>query len=191
MTRLIQYASLRPTPWKNGGGATTELAIWPAGAGLDDFDWRASLAAIAEDGPFSPYPGIDRSLALVAGDGLLLDFGDERIVLSPSEPLVEFAGEAAVHATVQGQHTLDFNIMTRRGRCRHRVEPLLVRGAAELKRRSGTTLVFLADGEGLSASSARERLALVRYDLLVLDGESAWTLEAAQATVYVVDIVNV
>ena len=26
MTQLIQYASLRPTPWKNGGGTTTEIA---------------------------------------------------------------------------------------------------------------------------------------------------------------------
>jgi hypothetical protein len=50
--------------------------------------------------------------------------------------------------------------------------------------------VFLADGESLSVISARERLALVRYDLLVLDGEQAWTLDAAQATVFVVDLIN-
>ncbi|MET0322314.1 MAG: HutD family protein [Duganella sp.] len=190
MTQLIQYASLRPAPWKNGGGSTTEIAISPVGASLDDFDWRVSLATIAEDGQFSQFPGIDRSLALVDGDGVLLDFGDERVVLSPSEPLVEFAGEDVVHATVHGQPTLDFNVMTRRGRCRHRIEPFLVRGAVQLARRSGSTLVFLADGESLSVSSARERLALVRYDLLVLEGEQAWTLEAAQATVFVVDLIN-
>ena len=190
MTQLIQYASLRPTPWKNGGGATTEIAVFPTGAGFDEFDWRVSLATITEDGPFSQFPGIDRSLALVDGDGVLLDFGDERVVLSPSEPLVEFAGEDVVHATVNGQPTLDFNVMTRRGRCRHRLEPFLVRGTTELARRSGSTLVFLADGESLSVSSARERLALVRYDLLVLDGEQAWTLDAAQATVFVVDLIN-
>lgn len=190
MTQLIQYASLRPTPWKNGGGATTEIAVFPTGAGFDDFDWRVSLATITEDGPFSQFPGIDRSLALVDGDGVLLDFGDERIVLSPTEPLVEFAGEDVVHATVNGQPTLDFNVMTRRGRCRHRIEPFVVRGATELPRRSGSTLVFLAEGESLSVSSARERLALVRYDLLVLDGEQAWTLAAPQATVFVVDLIN-
>ncbi|KQQ47420.1 HutD/Ves family protein [Duganella sp. Leaf126] len=193
MNRLIQYASLRPTPWKNGGGTTTELAVSPPGASMDDFDWRVSLASIAADGPFSRFPGVDRSLALVAGDGVLLDFGDERIVLSPSEPLVEFAGEDVVHATLSGpagQPTLDFNVMTRRGRWRHRIEPFIVRGTVALPRRSGTTLVFLADGEALSVCSARERLALVRYDLLVLDGEQAWTLEAAQATVFVVDLIN-
>ena len=189
MNRLIQYASLRPTPWKNGGGVTTELAMSPPGAGLVDFDWRVSLASIAADGPFSQFPGVDRTLVMVAGDGVLLDFGDERVVLSPSEPLVEFAGEDPVHATVNGQSTLDFNVLTRRGRYRHRIEPFLVCGSVPLPRRSGTTLVFLADGESLSVCSARERLALVRYDLLVLEGEQDWTLESAQATVFVVYLI--
>ena len=189
MNRLIQYASLRPTPWKNGGGVTTELAMSPPGAGLVDFDWRVSLASIAADGPFSQFPGVDRTLVMVAGDGVLLDFGDERVVLSPSEPLVEFAGEDPVHATVHGQSTLDFNVLTRRGSYRHRIERFEVCGSVPLPRRSGTTLVFLADGESLSVSSARERLALVRYDLLVLEGEQDWTLESAQATVFVVYLI--
>jgi environmental stress-induced protein Ves len=190
MTQLIQYASLRPTPWKNGGGSTTEIAVCPPGAGFDEFDWRISLATISQSGPFSSFPGIDRSLALVDGDGVLLDFGDERFVLSPSEPLIEFPGEAAVHATVTGALTTDFNVMTRRGRCRHRLEPCVVRGTETLKRRSGTTLLFLADGESLTLSSARERIAMVRYDLLVMEAEEAWTMEASLATVFVVDIIN-
>jgi environmental stress-induced protein Ves len=190
MTQLIQYASLRSAPWKNGGGSTTEIAISPAGAGLDDFEWRVSLATISQDGPFSTFPGIDRSLALVDGDGVLLDFGDERFVLSPSEPLIEFAGEDAVHATVTGGHTTDFNVMTRRGQCRHRLELRVVRGEEALKRRSGATLLFLAEGESLTVSSARERVAMVRYDTLILKAEDDWTLEAQQATVLVVDIIH-
>lgn len=190
MTQLIQYANLRSAPWKNGGGSTTEIAISPAGAHLDDFEWRVSLATIAQDGPFSSFPGIDRSLALVDGDGVLLDFGDERFVLSPSEPLIEFAGEDAVHATVTGQHTTDFNVMTRRGVCRHRLELLTVRGKEALKRRAGTTVLFLAEGESLTLSSARERIAMVRYDTVVMEAEEDWTLEAQQATVLVADIIR-
>ena len=190
MTQLIQYASLRPAPWKNGGGSTTEIAVAPAGAGFDEFDWRVSLATISQSGPFSSFPGIDRSLALVDGDGVLLDFGEERFVLSPSEPLIEFDGEAAVHATVVGGLTTDFNVMSRRGRCRHRLESCEVSGAEQLKRRSGTTLLFLADGESLTVSSARERIAMVRYDVLVLEAEEEWSMEAQRATVFVVDIIN-
>ena len=33
-------------PWKNGGGTTREVAVSPEGAGLDDFAWRISLAAL-------------------------------------------------------------------------------------------------------------------------------------------------
>ena len=55
-----------------GGGSTTEIAVAPPGAGFDDFDWRVSLATITQDGPFSAFPGIDRTLALVDGDGCLL-----------------------------------------------------------------------------------------------------------------------
>lgn len=190
MTQLIQYASLMPAPWKNGGGSTTEIAVFPPGAGFDDFDWRVSLATITQDGPFSAFPGIDRTLALVDGDGVLLDFGDERVVLSPSEPLIEFDGEEIVHATVSGANTTDFNVMTRRGRCRHRLEACVVRGTEQLQRRGATTLLFLADGESLTVSSARERIAMVRYDVLVMESDQAWSMEAALATVFVVDIIN-
>jgi len=191
MTQLIQYASLRAAPWKNGGGTTTEIAISPAGSALSKFDWRVSLATIAQSGPFSSYPGIDRSLALVDGDGVLLDFGDERFVLSPSEPLIEFPGEASVEATITDGHTTDFNVMTRRGRCRHRLERRVIRGRDELTRRSGTTMLFLAEGESLTLSSASERIALVRFDAVVLEADGPWTLETQQATVFVVDIITI
>lgn len=190
MTQLIQYASLRPAPWKNGGGSTTEIALEPKGAGFDEFDWRISLATISQSGPFSVFAGIDRTLALVDGDGVLLDFGGERFVLSEADPIIEFPGEAAVHATITDGVTTDFNVMTRRARCRHRLEARIVRGVDELRRRSATTLVFLADGESLTVSSASERIALVRYDAVVLESADVWTLEAAMATVFVVDIIK-
>ena len=189
MTQLIQYASLRPTPWKNGGGSTTEIIVMPPGADFDHFDWRVSLATITQDGPFSPFPGIDRSLALVDGDGVLLDFGHERFVLSPSEPLIEFPGESSVEATITGGLTTDFNVMTRRGRCRHRLERRVVRGQQELVRRSATTVLFLAEGESLTVRSATERIALVRYDAVILDTDEAWTMDTIQATVLVADII--
>ena len=51
-------------PWKNGGGETAEIAVSPAGAGFDDFDWRISTAIVAQSGPFSGFPGVDRVLTL-------------------------------------------------------------------------------------------------------------------------------
>ena len=189
MTTLIQYASLNPTPWKNGGGCTTEILASPPGATLHDFDWRISLATIAQSGPFSVFPGIDRTLTLVDGGNVVLDVGNERkVALSEREPVVAFPGEVAVSATVDGVPTTDFNVMTRRERCSHQLERRVVRDYSILERRSALTVLFLADGETLTVYSSRERMALVRYDAVVLDREETWTLEAAGATVFIVDI---
>lgn len=111
-------ADIVPTPWKNGGGATREIACWPAGTGLDSFDWRISVATIAADGAFSVFAGIYRSITLLSGDGVLLhgEHGTHRL----DQPLVPFAfaGETPIRATLLGGASEDFNVMTRRGRCR-------------------------------------------------------------------------
>jgi hypothetical protein len=189
MTLLIPFAGLEPAPWKNGGGSTTEIAIAPPGAALDAFEWRISLATIAASGPFSAFPGIDRTLALVGGPGVVLEIGDEgRFVLSEDEPIVEFAGESQVVATVGAGATTDFNVMTRRASCHHRLGRRVLSGISEFAPRGDVTIVFLAEGESLSVSSDSERIGLVRYDAVVFDTDTVWTFETGQATVYVVDI---
>jgi len=189
MTKLIQYASLHATPWKNGGGSTTEVTVFPPGATFDDFEWRISLATITQSGPFSVFPGIDRTLTLVDGAGVVLDVGNERrVALSEREPVVAFPGETHVTATVDCGVTTDFNVMTRRAACNHQLERREVRDFSTLERRSDTTILFLADGESLNLSSDSERIPMVRYDAVVLEKEDVWTLEAARATVFIVDI---
>jgi environmental stress-induced protein Ves len=189
MTKLIQYASLHATPWKNGGGSTTEITVFPPGATFDDFDWRISLATITQSGPFSVFPGIDRTLTLVDGTGVVLDVGNERrVALSEREPVVAFPGETQITATVDDGMTTDFNVMTRRVQCNHQLERRVVRDFSTLERRSETTIVFLAEGESLTVLSGSERIAMVRYDAVVLEKEDVWTLEAGHATVFIVDI---
>ncbi len=43
-----------------------------AGAGLETFIWRVSVADVASDGPFSRFPGIDRTIMLLEGAGMRL-----------------------------------------------------------------------------------------------------------------------
>lgn len=189
MTVLIPYASLAPSPWKNGGGSTTEIAVFPPGAAFDEFDWRISLATIAHDGPFSSYRGVDRTLALVDGPGVNLDIdGDARFVLSEKTPIVEFAGEALVTATMLGAQTTDFNVMTRRARCHHRLGRRSLDGISEFAPRGDITILFLAEGESLSVSSDTERLGMVRFDAVIFDTDTVWKLEADDAAVLVIDI---
>lgn len=189
MTLLIPFAGLAPSPWKNGGGSTTEVALSPPGASFDSFDWRISLATIATAGPFSAFPGIDRTLALVDGLGVLLDMGaDGRFSLTDDDPVIAFPGEAQVVASLIGAPTTDFNVMTRRSRCSHKLGRRVLDGKSEFAPRGDVTIVFLADGESLTVASDSERIGMVRYDAMIFDSASAWTLEADMATVFVVDI---
>ena len=98
-------------PWKNGGGVTREIVCLPPGAGMNDFDWRVSIAHIASDGPFSAFPGIDRVITLLSGGGVHL-LGDDGQVDHPLDtPLAPFAfaGEAAIHAHLLAGDCHDFN----------------------------------------------------------------------------------
>ncbi|NSX02307.1 HutD/Ves family protein [Cupriavidus gilardii] len=117
--RRFALTELTPMPWKNGGGTTREIAAWPPAAGLDTFDWRLSIADIAADGPFSAFPGIDRQIVLLDGDGVRLRARDgsfDHRLSAVGEPFA-FAGETTVDATLLGGPTRDFNVMTRRGSC--------------------------------------------------------------------------
>ena len=117
---FFQRERLVAAPWKNGGGSTREVACWPRGAGLDNFDWRVSIASIAQSGPFSVFEGIDRQIMLLDGDGVRLRSSDGRIdhrLGTPNEPFA-FSGDEAIDCTLLGGSSNDFNVMTRRGRCR-------------------------------------------------------------------------
>lgn len=116
----LDLATIAPMPWKNGGGATRELACWPPGAGLERFGWRVSVADIAAPGPFSRFPGVDRHLMLLHGDGVHLRApggGVDQRLDRPWQPFA-FAGEVAIDATLRGGPVRDFNLMLRRGQWR-------------------------------------------------------------------------
>jgi uncharacterized protein len=50
--RVLTPSDYKRMPWKNGGGETTEIAVFPPGASLDAIAWRLSMASVAADGPF-------------------------------------------------------------------------------------------------------------------------------------------
>jgi hypothetical protein len=120
--RIVRAAAQRRTAWKNGGGETSEVAVHPPGSGLDAFDWRISAAVVAQDGPFSQFAGMDRTLCVLEGEALALDFaGGATVTLTPQSPPFSFAGDVPVFARLGAGAITDLNVMTRRGAWRHRV----------------------------------------------------------------------
>ncbi|MFM0494083.1 HutD/Ves family protein [Paraburkholderia caledonica] len=116
---LIRGAELVAVPWKNGGGLTREVAAFPADAGLDTFVWRVSVADVAQAGPFSRFAGIDRTLVLLSGAGMLLDETqpDDTVkthALTRPLDIARFRGETTIDARLVDGATRDFNLMVRR-----------------------------------------------------------------------------
>lgn len=145
--RKLTAGDYQVMPWKNGGGVTTQLAVFPHGAGLDTFDWRVSTAQVASEGPFSRFPGIDRSLAVIRGHGLVLTDAEGECCRmgSGSEPFV-FRGEQGIDARLKDGPVVDFNVMTRRPACSHLLEVMELQGTWRCIPRSDLMLVYVAEG---------------------------------------------
>ncbi|WP_114239644.1 HutD family protein [Dyella sp. C9] len=112
---IIRASGIQPQPWKNGMGVTREIARFPADAGADDFLWRVSVAEVNSAAPFSTFPGIDRQIVLLDGDGftMTLDGAHTHALTTPHAPFA-FAGEQQVDVAMAGGATSDFNLMIRR-----------------------------------------------------------------------------
>jgi hypothetical protein len=111
-TRVIPANEYRRVRWKNQLGWTREIVRVPD---RDDWDWRLSIAEIEQDAPFSLFPGIERELVLLSGNGLRLAFDDgETCTLEPPHGRLRFDGGRAVSGELLDGRTHDFNLMWRR-----------------------------------------------------------------------------
>lgn len=97
--------------WKNGQGSTAQIDIVPEGASFPggEFLWRLSSATVGASGPFSQFPGCDRFLVVLRGQGLLLNgktFG-------PFTPF-KFAGEDSIECELLFDDVIDLGLIYRR-----------------------------------------------------------------------------
>lgn len=98
-------------PWKNGKGVTVELARQDENGAML---WRLSMATVAEDGPFSLFPDVERNLTVLEGAGFRLVGDGIDLPCLPLSP-VAFSGAVQVQAIqTGGLPSSDFNVMTAR-----------------------------------------------------------------------------
>ncbi|OYU85948.1 MAG: HutD-family protein [Bradyrhizobiaceae bacterium PARB1] len=120
--KILRAADYKTMPWKNGMGSTTEIAIHPADAKLDDFDWRISMAQVASDGPFSSFAGIDRTLLVLEGNGIDLSVAGRPPARIDRETIHSFPGDQPTSARLVDGAIVDLNVMSRRKTVRHDVK---------------------------------------------------------------------
>jgi environmental stress-induced protein Ves len=145
IARVIRNEDLVRIPWKNGHGTTAEVAAFPEGSGFDTFGWRISMADVASDGPFSVFPGIDRTLIVVEGDGIELDVEGIAFRLDKASPKLSFSGDDITTGRLLSGSIRDLNVMTRRGQFRHRTR-FVQSGVALLAEETTTAFLVALDG---------------------------------------------
>lgn len=155
---------------------TDEIALEAHPNDPTRFLWRVSVAAVASDGPFSSFPGVDRILMLVEGAGMDLHMGAEtpRRVDRPFEPIA-FAGETPVDCRLIDGPVRDFNVMTERALATATLEVAVGtsdRGAIELRREH---IVVVLRG-AVTAVAEAQAFRLETLDALMLSGPTGATL---------------
>ena len=165
--RLYRAADYPRMPWKNGGGTTQEVACNPGGSSAA-FEWRLSIAEVAQDGGFSAFNGYQRIITVLEGQGIQLTVdGREQTPLMPRQAYA-FAGDARVDCRLLDGAIQDFNLIYAPQRYQARLQwasgPLVFHSAAP------TVLVLNAGGELVVRVDGEKHALPSRYDCLHSDG---------------------
>jgi uncharacterized protein len=153
--QIIRKSSLAPVAWKNGGGITHEAIRVPASG--DPFGWRVSIARIEAAGPFSDFAGYRRTMVLLRGAGMALQFANgERKILRQIGDLAQFDGALPAHCELLDGPCMDLNLMV-----------------AMTVEQVGTRVQRLEAPLLLTASAAESMLLACVHGTILLEGEGA------------------
>ena len=182
-TSAWRRVSLKQTPaslWLNGGGQTHELVAQPTGAWL----WRASVAQVAGNGPFSHFANTQRHFAVIRGAGVNLHIEGATHTVKPGEAALSFSGEQACRCELIDGPTLDFNLMTRAGTARLERWPQ----ARTLPWMSGQVAgIYACDATSLRHPSGQQwRLAPDELLWTSHLAAAAWQIESRDALVFAI-----
>jgi uncharacterized protein len=158
--QLVRLADATPSPWRNGGGVTSELAAWPSAG---EWIWRISAAEVAASGPFSRFPGVQRWFAVLNGQGVRLKLPHTEHELTRASSAFQFKGELAVDCELRDGPTQDLNLMVRRDRAQGRMERIA--GVQPRQARPGMVLALYAVDGPARITGAQGSFAVPAHSL--------------------------
>ncbi len=170
--RLLQPEDYRRMHWKNGLGMTMEIAVSPTDAAPvgEPFDWRVSIAEVQNDCEFSRFPGYDRSLMLIDGAGMELNFDS-----TPSQRIehrytpCKFKGETQTYCRLLDGPVRDFNVMSARAKYTHACEVLTSPGPIHREERSESVLIYCLEGGFNLEGLQQKQIEMNKAQTLILD----------------------
>ncbi len=158
--RHLRPSDYQTTPWKNGGGTTTQLLVAPEGTSVGDrFLYRMSVADVARDGPFSVFPGYARHLVVVSGAGMRLALPEGEVELRPLAP-VAFSGDDAAYGVLASGAVRDVNLIVDRARATGSLACLEVDTPLDLACDVGETCIVHVLAGALDVAVASDTLVL-------------------------------
>ena len=174
---IIRFSSIRPEPWRNGGGVTREIARHPRQASPDgSWDWRVSIAEVGKAGDFSAFPGMERVISVIDGELLVLTVDGEEHAMERYRPF-RFSGDAATSSALPTGDIRDLNVIARRSAFKGYLSIL------ELSKKHAHPvfegqLAILLEGKASVAEergeeSGGEQVELARYDTVVGSDEAS------------------
>lgn len=179
------------TPWKNGLGETTELAINDGGS-LKQFDWRLSMATVTQNGVFSNFEGYKRQLVLINGNGIELTHKSASLALVElADRLVnkldmaEFDGGYQTYGQLLDGDITDFNIISNKNVIDSKVQ-LITQSQRLAIETSDLLFVYnLKSGVKIDITSAEKLDEPIKEKVLTLaEGELfQWTTSAKKSIV--------
>lgn len=180
--RHLKAEDFTRQPWKNGGGFTTELARAPL--------WRLSIADVEQSGPFSDFTGYERTIMLLTGDGMELDFDHAPGVRidRPEEPFV-FDGGWRTHCRLLGGPVTDMNLMVIRESARGTLRVLHLPAEPAMLIAAPTALYYMLRGKAAFGILGLDEV-VSRGELLRIDDAGGFPIpaNATEADTAIVEI---
>lgn len=183
-------ADFQTQPWKNGGGTTLELLRAPHPVHPGKFAWRVSCATVSAAGPFSVFPGIDRTLMLLGGEGFAVRCGNSpEVVLAERGRMIHFRGDVTTFCRLLGGPSRDLNLMVDRDLFRGAMSLLRPGRAPLLLGPETLCLIFVLEGTiTVSSPDSDQRMLLAGGELGRLAGPFPFRLEPISAEFLAVKI---
>lgn len=163
---ITRFDQLDVSPWKNGGGVTREISRHEADGKLL---WRLSIADVGAEGPFSPFPRLERLLTVIEGGGMTLELeGNTPLAAKLFEP-VRFSGNEAINGLLPNGPCRDFNVIWDPERVAASIDVFRGRSISVAAEAGAVTGVLCVDG----MVRDRQGQSLNRFDFAILgDGET-------------------
>jgi environmental stress-induced protein Ves len=185
---LRRFEDQQVMPWRNGGGVTREIAVGSGADAASDMLWRVSAATVAGAGPFSRFEGIDRTLAVIAGNGLVLATGADRVTLTTESAPYAFDGETDIDASNVDGPTIDLNVMTRRGHFVHAIKRIRSAAPVTITGQQNVTMLFFCAETEISAPGINTAARMGDALLEIKRGDVVRLSARPQVDAYLIEI---